>query len=97
MSGFGKLGHICSPSQLFFKHLNVYTTPTYATPTFIKKCSILVLIYNYSKQMLSETNSLCIAGLITFIRLVPTMLINNTAMPTNETDYSSHIKAVELV
>ena len=47
--------------------------------------------------MLSETNSLCIAGLITFIRLVPTMLINNTAMPTNETDYSSHIKAVELV
>ena len=54
-------------------------------------------MYNYSKQLLSEINSLYIAGLITFIRLVSTMLINTTAMPTNETDYSNHIKPVEPV
>ena len=31
-----------------------------------------------------------------YIRLLSTMHINSKAMPTNNTDYSCHIKAVEL-
>ena len=44
----------------------------------------------------SETNSLYSASLLTLIRLVYTICINAKAKHTNDSEYSCHVKTVEL-
>ena len=69
----------------------------YATPTFTTDLlNLVTYVYNCLKQLLTKLMAYIVLN-ITLIGFVSTVHTNAKAMPTNDTDYSCHIKAVELV
>ena len=70
--------------------------PTHVTAIYVTEALCLLLIYNCFKQPSSESNGLHSTSLL-LLKLVSTTCFNSKAIPTIDTDYSSHIKAVEFI